>query len=95
MAEVLSLQAEREARTPHMSGAAKCAACGHEWAAVAPAGVHELECPACASMKGHMQHSVMRGTERFECFCGCDVFRIHREHGPYCVNCAQPAQGWF
>ncbi len=42
-----------------------------------------------------MLHSVLRGSERFECNCGCDVFRIHRELGPYCVNCATPAQGWF
>lgn len=94
-AQVLSLAAAREEREPHMTGAAKCAACGHDWQAVAPVGVYELECSACHSMKGHMLHSVLRGTERFECNCGCDVFRIHRDVGPYCVNCAAPAQGWF
>lgn len=95
MAEVLSLAAERQAREPHMSGAAKCAACGHEWVAVAPVGVHELECPACSCTKGYMRHAVMRGNERFVCNCGCDVFRISRDLGPYCVNCATVAQGWF
>lgn len=95
MGDVVSFEGAKLERTPHMSGSARCAACGHEWAAVAPVGVHELECPACASTKGHMLHSAMRGEERFVCNCGCDVFRIHRDHGPYCVNCAEPAQGWF
>lgn len=95
MAEVLSLAEAREQRAPHMTGAARCAACGHEWEAVAPVGVHELECPACSSTKGHMRHSVMRGAERFMCNCGCDVFRISPSLGPYCVNCAEVAQGWF
>ncbi len=94
-AEIVSLAAAREERTPHMQGEARCAACGHEWQAVAPVGTHEMECPACGSIKGHMVNSVMRGSERFVCNCGCDVFRISREHGPYCVNCAEVAQGWF
>lgn len=94
-AAVLSFAAAVQERTPHMTGEARCAACGHTWQAVAPVGVHELECPACASQKGHMTHSVLRGSDRFVCNCGCDVFRIHREHGPYCVNCATVAEGWF
>lgn len=95
MAEVLSLQKAREERQPHMTGAAKCQVCAHTWQAVAPVGVHELECPSCGSTKGYMVNSVMRGDERFVCNCGCDVFRISRQHGPYCVNCATPAEGWF
>lgn len=95
MAQVLSLAAAREERTPHMTGEARCAACGHEWVAVAPVGTHELDCPSCGCTKGHMKRPVMRGDERFVCDCGCDVFRISRAHGPYCVNCAVPATGWF
>lgn len=95
MGEIVSMQKEREEREPHLSGAAACLVCHHSWVAVAPVGTYELECPECRSTKGYFVNAVVRGDELFVCNCGCDVFRIHRAHGPYCVNCALPAQGWF
>ena len=95
MGTVLSLAEARQEREPHMSGAAHCVACHHEWMAVAPLGTHELECPACGGSKAYFAHPVMRGDEKFVCNCGCDVFRIGRLIGPYCVNCATAASGWF
>ena len=95
MSNVLSLAEAKEQRTPHMTGMARCVACGHEWQAVAPVGTHEFECPSCNATKGYMAHSVVRGETRVVCDCGCDVFRIHPDHGPYCVNCATVAVGWF
>ena len=95
MGAVLSLAAAREEREPHLTGAARCVACRHEWVAVAPVGTHTLECPACASTKGYFVNEVMRGNDRFVCHCECDVFRISPAVGPYCVNCAAPAEGWF
>ncbi len=92
---VIDLGRAREERQPHMSGEAACLVCKHKWAAVAPVGTHEFECPQCGSFKGYMVNPVVRGSEVFECFCGCDVFRISPELGPYCVNCATPAEGWF
>ena len=95
MGSVLSLAEARQEREPHMSGAAACMACHTAWVATAPVGTHELECPACHATKGYFVASVMRGEEYFECDCGCDVFRIEPTVGPYCVNCATPATGWF
>ncbi len=95
MADVIDLAAAKQEREPHMTGKAKCQACAYTWQAVAPVGVHELECPSCGATKGYMVHAVVRGSESFVCDCGCDVFRISREHGPYCVHCATPAVGWF
>lgn len=78
-----------------MTGAARCQQCAYEWQAVAPVGTHELECPQCRASKGYMLGSVVRGNEAWHCNCGCDVFRIHADTGPYCINCAQPQTGWF
>jgi hypothetical protein len=93
MAEIVDLATVRGRATPYMSGAAACMACHHSWVAVAPVGTYELECPECHSTKGYYVNTVVRGEEVFECFCGCDMFRISRVHGPYCVNCATPAKG--
>jgi hypothetical protein len=92
---VISLAQAKRERTPHMTGGARCQACGHEWIAVAPVGTHELDCPDCHATKGYMLASVMRGEQSWQCNCGCDVFRISPDVGPYCVNCAEPAQGWY
>lgn len=50
---------------PHVTAPACCAACQHEWVAVAPAGAggegpRELECPACASLTDAVQHAKVR-----------------------------------
>jgi hypothetical protein len=95
VAAVLSLAAAREERTPHLHGAAQCIGCQHKWEAVAPVGTVELECPACHLPKGAFVNQVMRGTGRFVCNCGCDLFRISQTVGPYCANCAEPAVGGF
>jgi hypothetical protein len=63
---------------------------------VVPVGVIEaLECPKCSAEKGFLVHTIMRGEQFFECDCGSSVFRISPIHGPYCLNCAVPAKGWF
>jgi hypothetical protein len=95
MGEVVPLAAAKQALETHMSGAAACQVCHHAWVAAAPIGAHHLECPECHAMKGYFVAPVMRGDERFVCDCGCDVFRISATVGPYCVNCATPARGWF
>lgn len=92
---VASLADARRERTPHMSGAAACMVCHHSWVGVAPLGVHEMECPKCHATKGYFVAPVQRAGDRWECNCGCYVFHISRDAGPYCVNCATPAEGWF
>lgn len=91
--KIVDLAAARQEREPHMTGTAACMVCHHTWVSVAPVGTYELECPECHSTKGYYLNPAVRGDEQFVCNCGCYVFRIHREHGPYCVQCAVPATG--
>lgn len=84
-----------EERSPHLSGAAACMACHHSWVAVAPVGTYELECPECHAIKGYYINPVVYGEDIWQCNCGCCVFHIHPKIGPYCVNCAAEAKGWF
>lgn len=93
--KIVDLAAARKEREPHMTGAAACMVCHHSWVGVAPIGTHELECPECHSIKGYYVNPVVIGEERWHCHCGSYVFHIHREHGPYCVQCATPQTGWF
>lgn len=76
---------------PHISGAARCLSCKHEWLAVAPVGTYILECPSCGC-DGAMVGAVHRGGLHWQCQCGCDLYRID-EQGAYCINCAE-RQRW-
>lgn len=91
---IISLAEAKAAREPHLSGPAMCLCCRHKWRAVAPVGTTEFECPSCGTHKGVFETTVVVGKMVFECNCGCDLFRISPD-GPYCVNCATPAVGWF
>lgn len=83
---VVDLSAEREKRTPHSAGRARCLACKHEWVAVAPTGVTWMECPACLLERGRFvgQHEV-EGPHWF-CPCGNNLYFATPE-GLYCPNC--------
>lgn len=95
MGQLVDLAQAKADRAPTLAGAAACMNCHHSWVAVAPVGTHELECPKCHAVKGYFVATAMRGSQRFECNCGCDLFRISPDVGPYCINCAEPANGWF
>jgi hypothetical protein len=46
--DVIDLEDERLARTPHMTFEVRCVACGHQWQAVVPVPVpHHMECSKC------------------------------------------------
>lgn len=48
MADVVDLEDERLARSPHMTFQVRCVSCGHEWQAVVPVPVpHHMECSQC------------------------------------------------
>ena len=83
---VIDLAAAREEREPHLSGAAKCLACHHEWQAVAPVGTIWLECPACSLERGRFVRAVARDGDHWQCNCGNDLFRATAD-GMYCPNC--------
>lgn len=75
-------------RQPHLSGEAKCLACGDEWVAVAPVGTATLECTACGLHKGVFKR--LCGPSDgvvWICNCGCDAFYIDRM-GVRCLVCA-------
>ena len=87
---------------PHLSGEAVCTGCGHEWVAVAPVGMTQLECPECGSSKGLFKHPFgpAEGELSYECSCGSDLFFIkktkHQASGAvYCRGCGVEAVGWF
>lgn len=83
---VIDLAQARIARSPHLSGDAKCLACGHQWVAVAPVGTVWLECPACSLERGRYVAQVERPGPHWHCGCGNDLFRVTPD-GPYCPNC--------
>lgn len=72
----------------HGSGEAVCISCKHEWAAVAPVGTTELECPQCARHMGRFKFkwAVPSTTSVWNCNCGNDLFYMTPE-GHLCPNC--------
>lgn len=74
---------------PHMAGQAKCFGCGHEWAAVAPVGVWQLECPSCEAMKGVYRYPVgaEAGDLSFVCNCGCEALTAYQRAGLFYLRC--------
>ena len=90
---VVSLQEYRDEHTPHLSGEAKCVACGHEWVAVCPVGVSFLECPKCGVFKGCMKYDVQRDGNHWHCKCGGCEFRITPD-GTYCPACGAWQEGF-
>jgi hypothetical protein len=71
---------------PHVTGMARCLACKHEWAAVAPIGTVELECPECSTFKGLFKGTSSTEFPQFQCNCGEMTFYVDW-YGPYCCHC--------
>jgi hypothetical protein len=85
MSQVIDLAAAREERTPHLSGAAVCLNCRHQWIAVAPVGVFQMECPSCHTEKGVWNRPV--GDDLvWMCNCGSYHFAITKTHA-LCLHC--------
>lgn len=83
-AKIVELESRRF--KPHSSGEARCLACGHEWAAVAPIGINWFECPSCHTMRGCHKYHYQRQDDLWTCQCGNDLFFVTRD-GIYCPNC--------
>lgn len=91
---VIDLSAHRP--NPHLAGKAKCTACGHGWAAVAPVGTDRLECPNCKTLRG-VWLAFCTGREGIAfrvCQCGCDVFVLSVEE-LVCTACGRFQTGWY
>lgn len=96
-AKVISL-AERR---PHISGNARCSACGHEFVAVVPVGDVWFECPNCGTERALMRYPVLdepAWPNVFACNCGCDVFAIRSDEvGDVriaCLACGETQNPW-
>lgn len=89
MAEVVSLAAAREERTPHLAGEALCIGCHHKWEAAAPVGTWQLECPECGSMKGIWRNPIGAaiGDSYFSCHCGCEALTAYLRGGRFYLKC--------
>lgn len=87
-ADLFDFKAEKEGRTPHLSGSARCLACQHEWVAVAPVGSIWLECPACSLIRGRYFEPAEKPARHWTCNCGCDLFHV-TPNEIYCPNCGK------
>jgi len=83
---VVSLSEQREKRSPHRSGNARCLNCKHEWAAVAPIGTVTLQCPLCETFQGLFKGVSSTQLMQWQCVCKEWTFFID-EHGAYCAHC--------
>ena len=86
---VVSLAAEREARQPHWEGTAYCVGCKHEWQAVAPLAIMNIECPSCGCTKGvpKFPFGSMPGDLTLVCNCGCEALTAYKRDGKFYVKC--------
>lgn len=79
----------REKADPHLAGEAICIGCQHTWAAVAPVGTWQLECPSCHSSKGIWRNPVggIEGDTVFTCQCGCQALVAYRRDRLFYLKC--------
>ena len=94
MSEVFNFEDEKQKRTPHFQGRAKCLDCKHEWQAVWPkeAGIIDLECPSCGMVKGLPVGTVRPQDDAkifvcLRCDTGCVHFHITSEWKAFCCYC--------
>lgn len=73
----------------HLDGEALCIGCRHEWVAVAPVGVWQLDCPSCGATKGIWRYPVggQEGDYVFHCNCGCEALTAYFHKGLFRLKC--------
>jgi len=74
---------------PHLAGEAKCVACKFTWAAVAPVGTVDLECPNCGGNRGIWRYPILApvGGHYFVCNCGCEAMTAYFSGGNFYLRC--------
>lgn len=93
MGDVVSINRANPDTNDHLVGTARCLDCGTEWAAVCEVGTTHLECPRCSTSRGVLAGPVDArvGQEKWECNCGCDLFKIIAEQQKFkaiiCIKC--------
>ena len=96
MSDPINLSEERFKRWPHLAGEAMCIACKHVWAAVAPVGTMQLECPACKAERGQWRYpfNADTGQQIFICnTCNSTNFAV-QPHRVLCVGCGTSHYPW-
>ena len=93
MSDVIDFKSAKEKNEPHVAGMARCMACQHEWAAVAPVGAIWLVCPSCSLQRGAYKAQIERAGPHWTCNCGNQLFYVQRE-GYYCPNCGEWQHGF-
>lgn len=93
MGTVAAFPAKQKDEDPHIAGEARCIACSHEWASVAPVGSVWLECPSCKTSKGLMKYACERTGLEWHCNCGNTLFHATPD-GFYCPNCGSWQTGF-
>lgn len=88
MTNVVDLEARRIEKSPHRSGRARCLNCKHEWVAVAPIGVVDLECSQCSTFQGVFIGLSLTEFPQWRCECGELLFFIDKV-SPYCAHCGE------
>lgn len=76
----------------HLSGQAVCPKCDHQWVAVAPVGVVNLECPSCHLIHGVFKAAVVPETA-WKCNCGNQLFFL-TPGGAMCRGCGLISSDW-
>lgn len=94
LARVIDLAAVKANLQPHAAGQARCLACQHTWAAVAPNVLDWLECPSCRVYAGRFINHVEKvGEAHWTCGCGNDLFFIQPDK-IYCPMCGSTQAGY-
>ena len=86
MAKVILLDDHR----PHITGPAKCLACGHKWEAVVLKGAEAcLECPECSHFKGEFIGEWVPKGDAWMCRCENMLFFREPDGSLLCPNCGR------
>lgn len=89
-APVVDIQQERQDRELHKTGKARCICCGNEFVAVAPVGVHNMECTQCGQMMAFFVYPIQPDTGDlvWRCDnCKCEAFSQIIRNGKHCFWC--------
>lgn len=92
MTDVIDLKQRILERGHHRAGPARCLNCKHEWEAVAPIGVCDMECPSCGTHQGVFKGVSNTEFAQLQCNCGEFTFFID-EHSAYCAHCGNRPEG--
>ena len=75
-----------------VSGEAVCLACKHEYMAVAPTPVTEMECPNCGLFRSQYKYPIAPNEKEYMRKCDCDsvlFYLLEKDSTLLCQNCGE------